>query len=266
MSLITLLTDFGPGKYVAAMKGVILSINPRARIVDVDHELPPQDVLQGAFVLSSVVEYFPEAIHVAVVDPGVGSERRALVIECESGVLVGPDNGLLLPAARRLGLRQAFEITERRYCLPRISDTFHGRDVFAPVAAHLSLGTSPASMGNPVKDPVQLDFGRYQVSSSSVRGRILFKDRFGNLTVNVPEEALPPWIVRAASLEVKLRRTHRMPFLKSYASQEPGKPLLTISSEGFLEIAVNQGDASLLLGAYPGDNVTIRSPGPRKDI
>jgi S-adenosylmethionine hydrolase len=258
MSVITILTDFGPGKYVAAMKGVILSINPLATVVDIDHSIPPQDVTQGAFVLSSVVEHFPGAVHVAVVDPGVGSERRPLIIECEKGVLVGPDNGLLMPAARKLGFRRAFEITEKRYCLPEISDTFHGRDIFAPVAAHLSRGETPDAMGKPAEALVLLDFGKYEVSTAEIRGTILFRDRFGNLTTNVPAEALPSWLSFGSVFEVHLRKTQRMPFLRNYASQDQGKALLTISSDGYLEIAVNQGDASYVFGAGPGDLFVVR--------
>lgn len=258
MSLITLLTDFGQGKYVATMKAVVLSINPQAAIVDIDHDIAPQNVLEGAFVLASAVKYFPTCIHVAVVDPGVGGGRRPLVVECEKGTLVGPDNGLLVPAAKILGLRGSFEITERDYCLPELSDTFHGRDIFAPVAAHLSLGVPPNSVGKRVDDLVQLDFGEYEVTSSEVRGELLFKDRFGNLSTNVPEDALPSWLIFGKKVELRLQHVLRLPFLRTYTSGEPGQPLLIISSDGYLEIAVNRGDASKLTGASPGDAFVLR--------
>ncbi|MEE9237821.1 MAG: S-adenosyl-l-methionine hydroxide adenosyltransferase family protein [Thermoplasmata archaeon] len=258
MSLITLLTDFGPGKYVAAMKGVILSIDPQAKIVDIEHRMSPQGVLEGAFVLASAVKYFPFAIHVAVVDPGVGTRRRSLVMECRKGTLVGPDNGLLLPAARVLGLRRAFSIDGREYCLPEVSDTFHGRDVFAPVAAHLGLGISPSSVGSRVKNPVDLDFGVYEVSKEEVRARILFRDRFGNLVTNLPEQALPSWISFGKIVELEIEESYKLPFLTTYASRDSGEPLLTISSDGFLEIAVNRGDASDILDAEPGDDFILK--------
>ncbi len=258
MSIITLLTDFGPSRYVASMKGVILSINPQADVVDIEHRISPQNVLEGSFVLASVVRYFPDAIHVAVVDPGVGTRRRPLVVQCDRGLLVGPDNGLLMPATRVLGRRKAFEITASEYCLPEVSDTFHGRDVFAPIAAHLSLGVPPKSMGEPVEDLVDLDFGPYEVSSEGIRGKIILRDRFGNLITNLPEEALPPWVAHGRTLRLALEAVHELPFLRTYGSGQTGQPLLTISSDGFLEIAVNQGDASEVLGARPGDAFTLR--------
>lgn len=260
MTLITLMTDFGPGRYVASMKAVILSINKQATVVDIEHEISPQSVLEGAFVLASAVKYFPFAIHVAVVDPGVGTERRALVAECRKGILVGPDNGLLMPAVQVLGLQGTFEITRKEYCLPQVSTTFHGRDVFAPVAAHLSLGLTPTSVGDPVEDPVELDFGEYTVLSSRLEGRILFRDRFGNLVTNIPQEALPPWISPGTTLELKLRRSHELPFVRTYWEGRPDHLLATISSDGYLEIAVNQGDASEFLGARPGEVFVLRKP------
>ncbi len=264
MSLITLLSDFGPGKYVAAMKGVILSINPEARIVDIDHDVSPQNVLEGSFALASAVNYFPEALHVAVVDPGVGSSRRPLVVECERGLLVGPDNGLLFPAAQVLGFEGAFEVKEEKYCLPKASSTFHGRDVFAPVAAHLSLGVAPESVGPPVRDMMELHFGTYHVSELEVKGEVVFEDRFGNLITNVPAEALPTWLAPGRTAEVELADTRELPFHQNYASGEEGEPLLTISSDGFLEIAVNRGRASNLLQARQGSTFTARKPRPGK--
>ncbi len=258
MSLVTLLTDYGLGKYVASMKGVILSINPGVTIVDIEHQIPPQNVLEGSFVLASAVRYFPDSVHVAVVDPGVGTDRRPLVVECDRGILVGPDNGILMPAARALGFKGAFQVEKAEYRLQTISHTFHGRDIFAPVAAHLSLGVVPASVGGPVDDPVDLDFGPYEVSSKEVRGRILLKDRFGNLITNVPGEALPAWATHGESLKLRIEAEYELPFLRAYGFGAPGEPLLTVSSEGYLEIAVNQGDASKVLGSRPGDAFVLR--------
>lgn len=264
MPVITLLSDFGPGKYVAAMKGVILSLNPTATLVDLDHDIPPQNVREGAFVLASVVPYFPSAIHLAVVDPGVGGPRKPLVIEGEKGVLVGPDNGLLLPAAASLGAFTAYELSNEAYRLPEVSDTFHGRDIFAPAAAHVSLGVRPSEMGERVPSPVELDFGEYEVTEEAVRGEILFEDRFGNLITNVPRGALPAWASFGGSYTLEAGETHALPFVRSYTTHEPGQPLLTISSDGYLEIAVNWGHARETVGVGPGEPFVLRRSAPGK--
>lgn len=258
MALITLLTDFGPGRYVAAMKAVILSIHPEATLVDVEHDISPQGVMEGAFVLASFVRYAPQAVHVAVVDPGVGTERRPLVVACSGGLLVGPDNGLLMPAAQALGLAAVYEITNEAYCLAEISDTFHGRDIFAPVAAHLGRGVSPDAVGPPVKDPVTLDFGRYEATEGSLTGRILFEDRFGNLISNVPRGVLPAWLVHGAQVRLEAGGDHDATFVRSYAAAEAGSPVLTVSSEGYLEIAVSQGSAAAALGVGAGTAFRVR--------
>jgi S-adenosylmethionine hydrolase len=258
MPIITLLSDFGLGKYVAAMKGVILSINPRATLVDLDHDIPPQNVREGAFVLGSVVPYYPSAIHLAVVDPGVGGSRKPLVIEAEKGILVGPDNGLLLPAAATLGEFTAYEISNEGYRLSKVSETFHGRDVFAPAAAHLSLGVQPSEMGKRVRTPAQLNFGHYEVTGDAIRGEVLFEDRFGNLITNVPSEALPSWLSIGGQYVLEASGTYQVPFVKNYASHEPGKALLTVSSDGYLEIAVNWGHARETVGVGPSEPFALR--------
>lgn len=258
MALVTLLTDFGLGRYVAAMKGVILSINSEATIVDLAHDISPQGVVEGAFVLASAVRYFPEAVHVAVVDPGVGTKRRALVIACERGTLVGPDNGLLMPAAERLGVQAAYEVTEEAYRLSEVSATFHGRDIFAPVAAHLSLGVAPDAVGPLAEGLVAADFGRYEVTDARLTGRILFADRFGNLISNVPEEALPPWLSWGDRVRLEMAGEHEAVFARTYAAVDPATPAVSVSSDGYLEIAVNRGSAAASLGAGPGATFTLR--------
>jgi len=146
-AIVTLTTDFGAGEYIGAMKGAILTVDPEATIVDIDHSIRPHDIRHGAYVLYAAVPYYPFAAHVGVVDPGVGTKRRAIVCVCEGAFLVGPDNGLLIPAARRLGLKEVREITNRKLGRPELSDTFHGRDLFAPVAAHLMSGTKVKEWG-----------------------------------------------------------------------------------------------------------------------
>ena len=145
--IITLTTDFGPGEYVGAMKGSILSVDPEATIVDIDHNIRPHDVRHGAYVLYSAVPYYPFAAHVGVVDPGVGTKRRAILCVAEGAFLIGPDNGLLIPAARRLGIKEVREITNRKLGRPELSDTFHGRDLFGPAAAHLLSGAKVKDVG-----------------------------------------------------------------------------------------------------------------------
>ena len=262
MSLITLLSDFGPGKYVAAMKGVILSINPEVRLIDVDHGISPQNIREGAFVLASVVPYFPAGIHVAVVDPGVGGPRKPLVIQGERGLLIGPDNGLLLPAAARLGEWKAYELSNEAYQRKEVAETFHGRDVFAPAAGHLSLGVPPSEMGERVSSPVELDFGDYEVTEDTVRGEILFEDRFGNLITNVPGQGLPTWVTFEGQYVLEAGGTHEVPFVRTYSAHEPGKALLTISSDGYLEIAVNWGHAREIVGVGAGEAFTVRNSLP----
>ncbi len=264
MPLITLLSDFGPGKYVAAMKGVILSINPGATLVDLDHGIPPQNVREAAFVLGAVVPYYPSAIHLAVVDPGVGGPRRPLVIEGGKGILVGPDNGLLLPAASAFGDFTAYELSNEEYRLPEVSHTFHGRDIFAPAAAHLSLGVEPSKMGKVVRSPVELDFGAYEVTKDAIRGEILFEDRFGNLITNVPEEALPTWTSFGGSYSLEAGTIREVPFVKIYTAHDQGKVLLTLSSDGYLEIAVNWGHARETVGLGPGERFLIRKAAAKK--
>lgn len=151
-NLITLTTDFGLGEYTAAMKGVILGINSQGKIIDINHKITAQNIKEAAYVMYSAVPYFPWAVHVGVVDPGVGTDRKGIVIQCENGLLVGPDNGLLIPCARKLGIRKIYEISNKKYMNDVISNTFHGRDIFAPAAAYLSIGISAEEMGEEISD------------------------------------------------------------------------------------------------------------------
>jgi len=261
--IITLTTDFGPGHYVAAMKGVILEINPDARIVDVDHGVDAQDVRQGAYVMYVAAPWFPFAIHVGVVDPGVGTERRAIAIVCEGAMFVGPDNGLLIPAAKRFGIREVRHITNREYTLKRASYVFHGRDIFAPVAAHLSKGAKVRELGPAIEDYVKLDFGTPQEDEAGIRGEVLTVDRFGNIITNISRGLISErwrfnqdFDVSIAGFDVRLR------LLRTYGEARDGDILATISSSGFLEIAKRNGNAANTLGAAPRTAVTLRPAQP----
>ncbi len=254
MSVITLTTDMG-WFYASQMKARILSVNPDARIVDITHDVSPQNIREGAYILYSSVVHFPEAVHIAVVDPGVGTERKPLIVKCGNSYLVGPDNGVLIPAARRLGMYGVYEIAENRYMAGRISNTFHGRDIFAPVAAHVSLGVKAEELGRVFKDYERMDFGKLE-TGETVKGEIIFIDRFGNMVTNIPGDLLKlkygDWVkvkISGKELEVK--------FLKSYGYAEKGEMLLTISSSDFLEISRRDGSASRMLEAEVGSDVEI---------
>jgi S-adenosylmethionine hydrolase len=247
MKIITLLTDFG-SFYPAQMKGVILSklkekTATNITFVDIAHDIPPQDVRAGAFALLSSARYFPAGtIHIAVVDPGVGTNRLGLVIESGGQLFVGPDNGLLLPAARSLGQIAAYKIA----CKFEASNTFHGRDIFAPVAALLAAGQIPSSIG-PRVSPKSLSFGETNKTDSGIEATIIYVDRFGNLILNM--QKLPGFDVSLKG--VKLKR------VKTYAEGRRIEPLITIGSHGFAEIAVNQGNAAEAFRLKAGDRVEL---------
>ncbi len=267
MRAITFLTDFGAGSpYPAAMKAVVLGIAPDVRLVDLTHEVAPQDVQEGAFVLWSVARDFPEGtVHCAVVDPGVGTERRGLILIAGGQLFVGPDNGLLDPAARALGEPRAFSIRSKRYLRERISYTFHGRDVFAPVAAHLARGVPPDAIGEPLDDWVRLevDFqgGRWDPQAHAWVGQVIYVDRFGNAVTNIPTRQLAGrisfdrpvelrWGTKAERLVLKLRR--------SYGYAERGEVALIPGSHDLLEISVREGSARRALGLRVNDPVRLK--------
>lgn len=259
MRIITLLTDFGlEDGYVAAMKGVIAGIAPDAELVDVTHLVPPQDVASGRFRLLSVTPYFPPGtVHLAVVDPGVGTSRRAVAVRGSSGsLLVGPDNGLLLGALEVDPAVDAVELSERRFWrTPSPSATFHGRDVFAPVAAHLARGVALEDLGPAIAPGslVKLELAPWRSVAGGVEGAIQAVDGFGNLISNIPGDVLPGhgrWSATIAGRTVTGGRT--------YGEVRPGEAMALVGSHGFVEIAVRQGDARRMLEAAIGIAVAIR--------
>lgn len=261
--IVTLLTDFGTADYfVAAMKGVILSLRPDATLVDVTHQVPPHDVRAGAFTLLAVYREFPVGtIHLAVVDPGVGSERRPVVVSAGGYSFVGPDNGLFgyvygaEPGAR------VFHLTRERWFRTPVGTTFHGRDVFAPVAAALAGGVPPAEMGEEVTDYVRLGPLRPLVlEDGGVRGSLLHVDHFGNCVTSLTRQDLPgegP----AIRLEVNGREVRSL--RRFYAGAPPGEVFGIWGSAGFLELSADHDSAARLLDARAGDPVTLRPPAPR---
>ncbi len=266
--IITLTTDFGlSDPYVGSLKGVILSINPDATIVDITHDIRPQRVEQAAFVLATAWPYFPPAsIHLAVVDPGVGTERRAIALATPSGAFLGPDNGVLSAAlpdqvrqAASAGPRlvhlppdtAAHLVTDERFHRAPVSPTFHGLDVFAPAAAHLSLGTPVSDLGPAVPEVLALPpFRARPQADGSLAGRVIHIDRFGNLITDVRAEQMP----RPPLVEICERRIEGLS--RTYADR-PGL-LAVIGSVGFLEIAVNGGSAARELGADIGEALCVR--------
>ena len=257
--MITLTTDFGlKDPYVAEMKAVILSICPNAVIIDITHEIARFNVRMGAYVLASAVPYFPESsIHVAVVDPGVGTRRRPIVIQTRRGFFVGPDNGLLVLAAEKQDIMRIHELTNPRFMLPKVSHTFHGRDIFAPAAAHLMSGVKPEEFGPEIRKAVQPEFAKVTQRNGVLVGEVLHVDGFGNIITNINEREVAQSRVKdAVSVELPSCKL-KLKLCKAYGETEPREPLALIGSHGFLEIALNQGNAAKRFKTKAGDRVTV---------
>lgn len=254
MAIITLTTDFGLADgYVAAMKGVILAIAAQARLVDVSHEIAAQDVQQAAYVLGQAAPYFPRGvIHLAVVDPGVGSTRRPLLVTTRRAAFVGPDNGLFTAALDEPGAA-AWVLNRPEFWLPEPSATFHGRDIFAPVAAYLALGRVAEELGSAIEDAVRLPaLVPERIGNSQLRGHVIHVDRFGNLITSIPAAWVADgrWACSIAGHTLS-RISH------TYADAAPGALLALVSSGGTVEIAVRDGSASQALGVTRGAIVEL---------
>jgi len=247
--IITLLTDFGSrDAYVGIMKGVALGICPAARLVDLTHEVPPQAVRVGALLLRSALGYFPDGtVHLAVVDPGVGSARNPVAVLGERAILVGPDNGLLAPAATALGSYVVRRLTCQQLFRRPVSATFHGRDVFAPVAAHLAAGMAADELGPELPALEALDLPAPRVDPHAVHGEVIYVDHFGNLITNIDAAAVGTF--RQQTVSVSISKTMMSPLAASYAAVPPGAPLALIGSWGLLEVAVRDGNAAAALRA-----------------
>jgi S-adenosylmethionine hydrolase len=247
------------------MKGVMLSIHPEVRIVDIAHEIPPRDIGEAAFVLRESCPYFPAGtIHVAVVDPGVGSERRAIIVETERYCFVGPDNGLFGTVCEAEAVRRVVAITNRDLMRPEVSATFHGRDVFAPAAAHLAKGVAVSAFGPEVSDWVRLELPEPKIEGARLLGRVVRVDRFGNAITNVSEEAFRAFAGDGA-FEIGVGVVRLREIVRSYASVSEGEPLTLFGSSGVLEVSINGGPASDVLGIKRGDAVwVLRKSSPRK--
>lgn len=283
--IITLTTDFGTSDiYVGVMKGVILNINPQAQIVDITHDVSQQNIHEAAFTINAAYRYFPKGtIHVIVVDPGVGSNRQAIVCETENAFFVCPNNGVLTYLLQNIETEvdyhkpNAVLIENPNYHLPQVSNTFHGRDIFAPVAAHLSLGVSLAQIGTPIQNIVQLSIPTVQYLDDTLTGEIIKIDSFGNLTTNISEDVLTSFLFSSAQnnthtgtlckhadnlkFEIRIDSTCLRRLNSSYAESTVGEPLAIINSFGLLEIAINTGNAEAFLGVKIGDNIVVQRYG-----
>jgi S-adenosyl-L-methionine hydrolase (adenosine-forming) len=262
-SIVTLLTDFGSQDYfVGAMKGVIFSINPTAKIIDITHEIPPQDIEAAAFNLLACYRDFPPGtVHVAVVDPGVGSTRRAIVIACADQYFVGPDNGMFSWICEREGNFTAVNLTNEMFFRHPVSATFHGRDVFAPVAAALSRGLAAADLGTPLTDIVRLkSLAPTFPDDRTIKGRIIHIDRFGNCVTNVT----PAHISAGggpSSWTISLN-DRRITSFRRFFAEDGGDNLFCIpGSAGFLEISARNSSAAQILGAQRGHELLLRASG-----
>ena len=255
-AIITLTTDLGlTDAYVAAMKGVMLGINPDAKLVDICHTIKPQNIAQAAFVLSQAYPFFPEkTIHVVVVDPGVGTERRAIILRTKTADFVAPDNGVLSYVTQQSSDWEAVAITEPQFWRSEVSSTFHGRDILAPVAARLSLGMPPADFGEAITSVNMLPLSRpSQATDGSIEGHIIHIDSFGNLTTDIKSGDLPKG-ERALTIEVGGQLISGLS--RTYA--EGSGLLALIGSDGYLEIAVKDSSASAFLAAEVGDKVIVK--------
>jgi S-adenosyl-L-methionine hydrolase (adenosine-forming) len=264
--IVTFLTDFGlQDDFVGTCHGVIKRIAPSAEIIDITHGVSPQQVLQGALILANTLPYMPEGVHLAVVDPGVGTHRRPVALRGGDGRrYVGPDNGLLLPATERLGgVAEAWELTNPAYRLEPVSHTFHGRDIFAPAAAHLAAGIDPAELG-PAIDPdslVRPDLPAPEIDGRVIRAHVLIADRFGNIQLNVTAAELERIGIEPGTdveIEVGLQQFYAVA-ARTFAEVRVGDIVLYEDAYGSVAVAINAGNAARMLSAKLGDGVVIRA-------
>jgi S-adenosylmethionine hydrolase len=260
---ITFLTDFGlQDDFVGTCHGVMASIAPDARVIDLTHGIDPQAVLQGALVLRNAIAFVPVGVHLAVVDPDVGGNRKAIAVATRDGRrFVGPDNGLLMLAADELGTEAAHELTDERYRLAEVSRTFHARDVFAPAAAHLAAGVPVAALG-PALDQatlVRLELPRTEAGRSQVRATVLIVDRFGNVATNIRlSEIAALGCEEGDRVEVRLQLDRYFAVLAgTFADAPPGELILYEDSYGLMTLAISQGNAARLTGVAPGDELRV---------
>jgi S-adenosylmethionine hydrolase len=251
--IVTLLTDFGTrDPFVGVMKGVILGICPSVHLVDLTHEVPPQMVMAGAYLLKTVIDYFPKGtIHLCVVDPGVGSARKCVALKSQGHFFVGPDNGLFSAALKDRGIEQVVELTEKKFQLRNPSSTFHGRDIFAPAAGYLAKGVPFLKLGNRINHWIWRELPKPFRAKAGWTGEVLWVDRFGNLVTNLEAKHLPK------PFRMKVGKTVILNLASHYAEAKKGAFMALVGSSGTLEISVNGGNAAQKLGARIGMSVVL---------
>lgn len=256
--IVTLTTDFGTSDHlVGSMKGVILNINQGARVVDLNHSVVPYDILDGALSLANSYKFFPpRTIHVIIVDPGVGTERRPILVTGEKHFFVAPDNGVLSMIYEREPCTVR-HITAEHYFLNPISPTFHGRDIFAPTAAWLSKTFQTEAFGEVITDFVRFTMPKAKSTGQTVKGVILRVDAFGNLMTNLTAEDLPGGALGEGAIKLAVNGKPVVKFGQTFASGNPGEPIAMLGSAGYVEIAVNRGSAARMLGVNRGAEVTL---------
>ena len=259
--IITLTTDFGDESgYAGVMKGVILTVNSDCQIIDITHRVSQQDIEEAAFLLNNSFSYFPEhSIHVVVVDPGVGSERKPILIETDKYWFVGPDNGIFSFIFLMEGFKKVWEITNKRYFLPEVSSTFHGRDIFAPVAAHLSLGVSAEELGKELKGFVMLKDLEPKVEAGVIKARVVYADHFGNLISNISKDLFSR-LVADKSFNISVGGEIIQRLSLSYADVRDGEVLALFGSSQWLEISVKNGNCQKELDIKKGAEINILVP------
>ncbi len=257
--IVTLTTDFGGNDHlVAAMKGVILKINPDVRVVDISHNVLPFDILDGALVIGQAYKYWPlRTIHVVVVDPGVGSARRPILVSGDQHYFVAPDNGVLSMVYEREEKVTVRHITAEHYFQNPVSQTFHGRDIFAPVAAWLAKNGQAPSFGEEVTDFVRFTMPKPKTANGATKGVVLKIDHFGNLITNLTAEDAPQ-ILTGAAFKLSVANKEVSKLAQSYSQCAQGEPFAIIGSSGFLEISMSKGNAARTLGAQRGAEVTLQ--------
>lgn len=259
--IIALVSDLGTRDYfVGAMKGAILSVDPSAKIIDITHEVPGGDILTAAFLLPQAAEAFPSgSIFVTVVDPGVGTKRKCILLCTKNGLqFIGPDNGVFTLVAEKFGVSEIYEITNPALMRPTISPTFHGRDIMAPVAAHLSAGARPAEVGPPLKTFKRLRIPHPRLTREKIQGIVLNVDHFGNVITNIEGDLISGFVGLGKRVNVKVGgRTLSLKFVRTFGDVDAGVPLCYVGSAGFLELARNRGNLAAELKVKVGANISI---------
>lgn len=257
--IITLTTDYGTSDHlVAVMKGVILSINPEAEIIDITHQCLQFDVLDGAFTIGNAYSYFPpKTVHVVVIDPGVGTQRRPILVSGDQHYFVAPDNGVLSMVYEKQSSFTVWNVTSEHYFRQPVSNTFHGRDIFSPVAAWLSKNWQSNAFGEEIQDFVRFSMPKPKTNGNGVKGVVLRVDHFGNLVTNITPTEAPAIVEPEGKFTIRIGKGEIRKLFQTFAQGPAAEPFGVIGSSGFLEICMNKGNAARTLASNRGAEVTV---------